>query len=220
MKTNGKIIRIISFHNGNIPKEVLAAQASVFAHFDLNLEQIETQLQHPDAIDHFLSAEQWDVVVIFDIDCIPLTKDAVLTSIGLSQYALVGAAQHASHIAHSNDYVSPAFMVLSRRVWSELGKPSFAPTPRADVGQELTIAAYNHDSIPVLMTYPVHVEKPMWRYDDDSMFGIGTDYGKVYHAFESRMNAEARALFIQKCQQVIALAPRPAHISPSGSHQY
>ncbi len=198
--------RIISFHNGNIPQAVLDAQASVFRHFGLNLEQIETHLQHPDAIDHFLNTEKWDVVVIFDIDCIPLTKDAVPISIQLSNIALVGAAQHASHIPDSTDYVSPAFCVLNRGIWKDLGSPSFAPTNRGDVGQELTIIA-NNKGIPVLMSYPVNVDIKLWKYDDGSMFGIGTDYGKVYHAFESRMNPDARRRFIARCQKVVEEAP-------------
>jgi hypothetical protein len=198
--------RIISFHNGNIPQEVLDAQKAVFNHFELPLEQIETQLQHPDAIDHFLHNEQWDTVVIFDIDCIPLKADSIKTSIQLSKYALVGAAQHASHIPGSADYCSPAFMVLNRDVWEKIGKPSFAPTSRADVGGEVSIAANSHPEVPIMLSYPLHVEKPMWKYDDGSMFGIGTDYGTVYHAFESRMNEDARKRFIRRCQEVVAAA--------------
>lgn len=197
--------RIISFHNGNIPAEVLEAQKCVFDFFGLQLEQVETALQHPDAIDYWMQTERWDVMVLFDIDCIPLKRNTIELGIGLSKYAVVGAAQHASHIPNSADYVSPAFMVLRREIWELLGRPSFAPTNRADVGGEVSIAAYDHPDVVVLMSYPISVEQPMWKFDDGSMFGIGTNYGNVYHAFESRMNEDARNKFIQKCREVVSV---------------
>lgn len=198
--------RIISFHNGNIPQEVLTAQKSVFDHFNLPLEQIETGLQHPDAIDHFLNTEEWDLVIIFDIDCIPLYP------MHLHHYEieyaeskrLVGAIQHASHIHNSKDYVSPAFMILSRTLWEELGKPSFNATYRGDVGAELTYLCIEK-GLEVLLMKIDSVVKPMWKLSDGSYFGIGTTYhGGVFHAFESRMNESARNIFIDKCREVIA----------------
>lgn len=200
-----KNTRIISFHNGNIPEEVIRAQKKVFDKFELNLEQIKTTLQHPDAIDYFLSTEQWDCAVIFDIDCIPLIPGYVESEVDfvLRNKYLSGAAQHASHIPGSIDYVSPAFCVLSREVFNKLGKPSFAATARGDVGAELTYMAKDNNVFTYML--PVtHVVKEMWPLSNGKMFGIGTTYGDViYHAFESRMNAEARNLFVEKCEQVL-----------------
>lgn len=197
--------RIISFHNGNIPQDVLQAQKKVFDKFELNLEQIETTLQHPDAIDHFLATEQWDVVAIFDVDSIPLIPGYVESEIEfvLHNKYLSGAVQHASHIPDSIDYVSPAFCVLSKEIFERLGKPSFAPTYRGDVGAELTYKA-KENNVFTYMLPVTHVVKPMWPLVNGKMFGIGTTYGDViYHAFESRMNTEARNLFIEKCDEVL-----------------
>ena len=195
--------RIISFHNGNIPDDVLRAQKAVFDLFEIPLEQIKTDLQHPDAIDHFLLNEKWDVVILFDIDCIPLNINPILEGVFQRQEFLYGAEQHASHIPGSIDYVSPAFMVLHRRIFKQLGFPSFRPTNQNDVGGLLTILAHEKN-IPVHMLKVSDVVKPMWDLEDGRKFGIGTTYdNSIFHAFESRMNADARNMFIDKCMDVL-----------------
>lgn len=199
--------KYISFHNGNIPSQLLEAQLAVFQHFKIPLQQIKTELQHPDAIDHFLNTAEWDIVVIFDIDCIPLEKDyldAEVNFVSRVNNWIVGAAQHASHIPNSIDYVSPAYMVMHRAAWEALDKPSFAPTKRGDVGAEITYKAIEHGQHYFML--PVSsCEVPMWKLDNGQMFGIGTTYADViYHAFESRMNADARNRFIEKCRAVVA----------------
>jgi hypothetical protein len=204
-------IRFISFHNGNIPAKVLEAQKAVFNDFNYPLEQIFTKLQHPYAIDNFLNNEAWDIAVIFDIDCIPLDGEYLWKEIGFvtRRRWLIGAAQHASHIPNSIDYMSPAFMILHRELWEQMGKPSFLPTERGDVGAEITYKALEHN-LHYFMLPVEAVEVPMWELASGKKFGIGTNYGDViYHAFESRMNGDARSRFIQKCSQVIAQVPAP-----------
>lgn len=203
------ISRFVSFHNGNIPDDVLRAQKAVFDLFEIPLEQTLTDLQHPDAIDDWLRRNKWDVVTIFDIDCIPLSINPILEGIFQRKGFLFGAEQHASHIANSKDYVSPAFMVLHKQIYRNLGEPSFAATEKCDVGGMLTIRA-DQRGVPVLMLPVSHVEKPMWQLEDGRYFGIGTTYdNSIYHAFESRMNENARKKFILKCQDV--LIHQPAH---------
>lgn len=101
--------RIISFHNGNIPPEILQAQKSVFDHFGISLEQIETQLHVADVIDHFISNEPWTNIVLFDIDCIPLNNAVIKNHLIIGHFGLTGAIQHASHIPHSIDMFRPHF---------------------------------------------------------------------------------------------------------------
>lgn len=195
--------KFISFHNGNIPDDVLRAQKAVFDLFEIPLQQIETKLQHPDAIDDYLLNNKWDCVVVFDIDCIPLNINPILEGVFQRQQFLYGAEQHASHIPDSIDYVSPAFMVLHKSIYKQLKYPSFAAGPMNDVGGLLTLRAHELN-VPVHMMKVSDVVKPMWQLSDGRYFGIGTTYEKsIFHAFESRMNDKARKMFIEKCQDVI-----------------
>lgn len=199
-------MKIISFHNGNIPAEVLEKQAQVFEKFKLDHHQVLTDLQHYDAIDHWLANHSSDDVVFMDIDAIPLQADSIARCIHIAQerQAIVGAIQNANHIPGSIDYASPAFVVILRALYDKAGQPSFAPTSRADCGAELTYACHRHD-IPVLLLPVSSVHQNKWRLNNGQMFGHGTTYiHGIYHAFESRFSDASRKLFLQKCDEVLA----------------
>lgn len=166
----------------------------------MELQQIETKLQHAQAIDEWLLNNDWDTVAIFDIDCIPLRgiEEAI-------KYAnldhVYGAAQHANHILKSPIYASPAFIVFSKETYERLGKPSFEASEKGDVGASITFSAREND-VPVKLIWPTHVEVPKWDLGKDSCFGHGTTYeDKVYHAFESRMGNDK--IFVRKCKEVL-----------------
>lgn len=190
----------ISFHNGNIHPDIIKYQKLVFDKFGLDLLQIETQLQHPDAIDNWLLNNDWDTVAIFDIDCIPLCgleKAFKYANLGY----VYGAAQHANHIPKSAIYASPAFIVFSKETYNKINKPSFMATEKGDVGHLITLEAKKY-GVDVHLIWPTHVEVPKWDLGKGSCFGHGTTYkNEVYHAFESRMGNDK--IFVKKCKQVL-----------------
>lgn len=206
-------VRYISFHNGNLNPELLRMQKAVFDKFEKPLEQIQTDLSHGEAIDHFLNTEEWDYVFLFDADCIPLTKweDADF----FSDVSLLGSAQKSSHLPHSKNFIAPSFMILSRTVWERVGKYSMKAVPGVgDVAELFSTAVKNeyrhHKEVPrgnLIFFMPIEVEKPMWRLDGGTKFGYGTTYAfaglMVYHAFESNANHHSTSRFIKKCQEVL-----------------
>lgn len=201
------IVKIVSFHNGNLNPELIEMQKKVFEHFEIPLEQIKTDFSHPAAIDWYLDKHEWDAVVIFDADCIPLNKDVVITALSCLTDNLVdvyGAAQKASHIPNSKIYCSPAFIAFTKKTYEKIGKPSFHATERGDVGEEITYKAIEKGLILKILL-PKVVEKPMWELADGIMFGYGTSYrNEVYHAFESNANHHSTSRFIEKCKEIIA----------------
>lgn len=196
--------RIISFHNGNLNPDLLKHQKMVFNEFGIPLEQIETKLSHPEAIDHFLNNEEWDIVVLFDADCIPLNNTIVDYAVKASLEGRVfGASQKASHIPNSQIYASPCFMAFSKETFELLGKPSFKATSRGDVAEEITYACRDKD-VTFQLIYPSHVDKPMWELVNGVKFGYGTTYANVvYHAFESNANHGSTHRFIEKCKETL-----------------
>lgn len=198
-------IRVVSFHNGNLNPEIIRLQKAVFHKFEIDLEQIETRLPHPDAIDSFLQTEEWDIVVLFDADCIPLNQHVVDYAVDQVKrgHAIFGASQKASHIPGSKIYVSPCFMALNKSVWEEIGKPSFRATNRGDVAEEISYGCRKH-GVVITMLYPTTVEVEKWDLLPGIRFGNGTTYGKsVYHAFESNANGDSTDRFITKCLEVL-----------------
>ncbi len=195
--------RIVSFHNGNLSKDLLKMQAKVFNKFNLPLEQIQTPLSHGAAIDSFLALEKWDRLILFDADCIPLKWDkAYIDSLG---FELFGAIQNANHIPNSKDYVAPCFMVLRKDVYEAALKPSFLPN-KSDCAADVTYAC-QFAGIPVNYLSILEVEKAEWRLEDGRMFGYGCTYGnsfvEVYHAFESNAVHHSTEKFLQKCRRVL-----------------
>lgn len=190
----------ISFHNGNLNPDIAIFQKKVFEKFDIDLVQIETKLQHDEAIDHWLTNNHFDTIAIFDVDCIPLT--------GIDEgikYALLdhvyGAAQQANHIRNSPIYASPAFICFSRETYEKIGRPSFKANTKGDVGIDITLSAKEYN-VPIKLLWPIHVQVPKWDLGKDSCFGLGTNYeNRIYHAFESRMGNGK--MFIEKCKEIL-----------------
>lgn len=197
--------RIISFHNGNLNPDLLLHQKMVFDKFGIPLEQIETGLFHSDAIDHFIANQEWDTLVLFDADCIPLVPDAVNMAIDIvtKNNKVFGASQKASHIQNSKIYVAPCFMAFTKETFELLDCPSFIATSRGDVAEEITYACREY-RINFQLLYPTKVEVPLWELVNGVKFGYGTTYGNlVYHAFESNANHGSTQRFIDKCKEVL-----------------
>jgi hypothetical protein len=204
MKFGDADVRIVSFYNDNIPEEVLSAQKAVFDKFGIKIQQVFTRLSHAEAIDTYMENNLFDVLIIFDVDCIPLVRRAVAEAVEIVTRAncIYGAAQNANHIEGCPDYASPAFICFSRETFELIGRPSFQPTTRGDVGAELTFRSAQQD-LEVKLLKVARVSVPLWRLTDGTMFGHGTNYeDKVFHAFEIRMSHDSRKLFVEECRKV------------------
>jgi hypothetical protein len=192
---------IISVYNEIIPENVVEAQRMVFEEFGETITQIKPNewAGHSIALDNHLKNNEWEYVIVFDIDCIPLKKNTVNEAREWvnNNIGLYSVAQNPNHIQGALDYASPAFIAFSRKTYEELGEPSFSAGIGWDVGGEYTHAALSRN-IQIKLMYPSNVEIPKWKLKDGSIFGIGTTYDdKIYHHFESRKSTE---LFVAKCK--------------------
>lgn len=202
------ITRVIAFHNGNINDQVMQMQKKVFTHFGIPLEQIFTPLRHPLAIDNFLKSEEWDNLLIFDIDCIPLNLHAYTKALDVMferPLILRGNAQRSSHIKGSRPFVAPSYIGLTRQLWEKTGRFSFMDADNGDVG-ELFSREVEKIGCYIDLIMPTHVEVPKWQiqvFPKNIWFGLGTTFGDTYHSFESRENAEGTDRFLAKCKHVL-----------------
>ena len=198
---------IITFFNQRIAPLIPEYQKKVMDHFNVNIEQIIPQNwgTHAGEVDKYLkeTKRDWEYMVLFDVDCIPLNKDIVNEGIewSMNNLGLFSVAQYASHIPDSSIYASPAFLCFSRKTYESLDSPKFIQTHRSDCGGELTYEAMKRGYTIELM-YPSHVETPKWKLGNKGMFGLGTTYdNKIYHHFEARQNRVEG--FVKKCKDII-----------------
>src|SRR5947208_15074818 len=100
------LTRLVSFYCANIPRSVVSAQAAVFRKFCQQIEQIGTTIDHGPAIDRYIRHSKFDVLLIFDIDCIPLNERVVPEAIDIvaNRSCLYGLRQNSNSFS-GGDYV-------------------------------------------------------------------------------------------------------------------
>src|SRR5260370_24498592 len=99
----------------------------------------------------------FDVVLILDIECVPLTENVIPEAIEIvtKRPCLYGIRQNANHVPGSADYVAPAFVCFSRHTFQALGCPSFrAIRGKGDVGFQLTYRATGAGPVRRLLNRP------------------------------------------------------------------
>lgn len=162
------------------------------------------------------------VVIILDIDCIPVSENA------LEYYAqnalngkLIGNAQRTNHLQNNQHvFAAPSASAISRETYVKIGVPSALETDRSDVLEEYTWAA-EQANVSVEKVMPLRFDAPPQRYDwekdqppywnlADGMpkYGMGTTYGDAdrgelfWHNFQIRMPGQEER-FWNKCEEVL-----------------
>src|SRR5229473_1431996 len=210
------LTRIVTFYQGNIPRSVVSAQAAVFEKFGQHIEQVLTHLDHGPAIDEYIKHSTFDVLLIFDIDCIPLNENVIPEAIEIvtRRPCLYGIRQNANHVPGSADYVAPAFVCFSRHTFQALGCPSFrAIRGKGDVGFQLTYRAMAESLVRHLLNRPTIAVRfidvseaavPIWSLKDGTRYGTGTNYEhKIFHAFGVGGGGLGMKLFLSKAAEIV-----------------
>lgn len=198
---------IASVYMDNIPAEVVQAQRAVldaFAPAGFEVRQVLTRRSHGAALDEVMASAEADLVLILDIDCVPLTPAAIPDlAARAASGALAGCVQRANHIDNgAHLYVGPFCMALTRALWERLCRPSFEPTGRGDVGEELTYRC-EETGAPVELLWPSLVEAPCWDLTDGRQFGVNTEYdGAFLHTFNIRSPDNQRR-FVDRCRAIL-----------------
>lgn len=201
----------ITFYTDNIDPKIPEMQKAVFNKFGLEINQIKLSgadwKGHGGSIDDFINEvflhSEDNILVLWDIDCIPLNLDIVNEAISFADNGgIFGIAQKASHIPNSIIYSAPAFTAISRETYALIGQPKWACTDISDCGGMITHFA-REKGVEVRLLYPTSVIKPLWSLDGYIMFGKGTTFGKndIYHAFYSRK--DNGNMFVDKCNELL-----------------
>jgi len=198
---------IFSLYWDNIDPRVVDYQKKVMDHFKLQINQHKIHgLDHGEWMDWTLQRhDNLDVLVFFDIDCIPLNGEKVGHCIEkASRGILIGNEQASNHLDPSRLFAAPSFLCVNRRFWSGVGKPSCKATYDGDVAQMLT-DSWNYRKLPVEFLPVKDFEVAKWNLPDRPMsYGIGTNYNDTtYHLFEVRENVNVER-FVKKAKEILS----------------
>lgn len=203
---------IVTFYNQKINDEFPKLQKKVFEKFGQNINQIKIDnwVSHGKHVDDFLNEikDENEIIVLFDIDCIPLNNEIIPKSIKWAKenIGIYSMAQTAAQLGYPIIHAAPAFMTFSIKTYNFLGRPTFTTNKRSDCGAEMTWSA-REKGVDVFLMYPTSVEAPQTKVENGQgsiMFGLGTTYGNsIYHAFESRFRNKD-SFFLNKCNQILS----------------
>jgi hypothetical protein len=210
---------IISPYMTNIDPVIVQHQKQAVEHLtkQITFVQYLTNKSHGKTMDELIDKAyrlKYDCILFMDIDAIPLSYDAIVnTLVKAHGGTIIGNVQRSNHIQNNEHvFVAPSFMGISPKVWHDLGRPSFEPTFRGDVAEEITYAAEAHN-VPYYFYMPISVEAapieaPNWKLKTGwPVYGCGTTFADgrkpvSYHAFQIS-HGRNKENFIAKCQQVM-----------------
>lgn len=203
-------IEYFTLHWDNVDSRILESHKKVMNHFDIPIQYMNMNIDHGTWMTSIIRNTNADVYVFFDIDCVPLSKDVIDYSIhyAVENDSMIGNAQVSNHIhPFTHVFVAPSFFVITKSCYTLLGMPSFYPTHRSDVAEEVS---YKAEEIGKRFKcfYPVKFDgvpkkDGVWRLSNYGYYGIGTLYdNKIYHLFESRWGDHIE-LFQKRCEEII-----------------
>ncbi|QDX99052.1 hypothetical protein EGD00_21395 [Pectobacterium carotovorum subsp. carotovorum] len=198
--------RIVTLYWNNVDIRLVDAQRKVFEKFGFHIEQhnihdMDHGVWMTDILDN---TPDNNVVIIVDIDCIPLNAKAIEKAITSAHSGhIYGCAQSANHIDYNYVYAAPMFLALTGRTWREVGRPTLLANKEFDVGGKLTLAAQN-SGYSVDLVYPTDYAVPKWLLGNSHVYGLFTIYENDYlHLFESR-NQHLIECFIDIASEIIS----------------
>jgi hypothetical protein len=180
-------------YDDRIDPRIVAAQARVFAHFDIPLVQERLEGGHGGWLNGLAGREPDGQFCSVDIDAFPLSRaafDRAVTS--ARQGHIFGLAQVANQFDPTELYAGPMFLMFDRAVWHKLDRPFLSKRETSDPAQEVTRRA-RANGVPVDLLYPTTVLRPQWPLADKGVFGLGTFYGEseFFHLFQARRGGAA-----------------------------
>lgn len=223
---------IFTYSNHQIEDKISYLQKQIINKFNVNrlckyeylhYKKPDGEMTPDEVIEYGLNklfeVDNYDTILMLDIDCIPLnTKALEYTFERAEQGVLIGNVQRSNHLDNNKHiYPAPSCVAFSRELYDKLGRPSWKPTNRGDIGEELCYRA-EEKGIEIEMFMPSKYEEiPHWNTgerkpwdlrDGDPQFGIGTTFvdkdgnEMFYHLFQSRLNV-FNHLFFLKCASIM-----------------
>jgi hypothetical protein len=211
MEINGRNVQVFSCYMNNIPERVVECQKQVFDTFNMELNQEFTDLSfHHDWMDQKIKSLDFDILIFFDIDCIPLKPklyEYIVDQIS-DDNSIIGVEQVNQTRTPNFVYAAPACFGITKKVYEKLNSPSFKLRDEYDCGGEFSWVAPKYGVNVKLFEITSSLNKK-WKCLN-KRYGNGTTYDDwLYHQFEIRFFDIATQdkinayQFIKKCKEII-----------------
>lgn len=220
---------IVSFYGNDLPKEIVHLQKRVFDLFEIEVEQVPfkddiNNDRHAKAIEDYLAYNNnWHSITLFDVDCIPISKDCINKALSLikDNNTLYGNVQ-ASNVFDINLYktppfAAPSFLNFTRKFWEESNCKNFKfthyPNPDGHITEvdvaEMFTRENEKQGRKIVLAYPTKCYSDItWRFDGSfgyPEFGLsnGTEFqSDTFHNYQIRI-PDKRVHFIKKCKELL-----------------
>jgi hypothetical protein len=148
---------------------------------------------HGDFMDFVMKSSNEDVVCFLDVDCIPYDRELLENIFRWvrDNNSFVGNAQNVSHSGLKYlIYAAPSLLMVSKKAWEELERPSFRwnmvdDVAHVDTAQTLTIRA-DMSFLNYRLLYPIGYDQEAdkgWCLGNYGKYGKGTLYPGSWHYF-------------------------------------
>jgi hypothetical protein len=201
------IYKIVSFYHKNLNSQIVELQKKVFESLKIDLVQYEFEGTHGNAINTFLDTSTWDLITLFDVDCIP-TNPFFLKKIFefVNDDTIYGNAQ----VSNSFPYVAPSFISFTKKFYENSPHKSFEgmmyPNENgfyveADCG-EVFVKENIRIGKKQILSYPIEVMTKKWSYQGNNEYppfeyGNGTTFDNgIFHNFQIR-HVETQDMYIK-----------------------
>jgi hypothetical protein len=203
-------IQAFTCYQNNISEKIINYQKDVFNLFGMNLIQEYTELDHPKYLDEKISTLNFDVLVFFDIDCIPLKPnfyDYIIQKLS-GNNSILGVEQCCSSKDKNFVFAGAPCFAITKEVYEKLSKPSFIPTDKFDTAAIFTQKA-RENNVDVKLIEIKTALNQKWMCNG-KYFGNGTIYEDwLYHQFEVGRYSNHSDIkifeyqFVKKCKEVL-----------------
>lgn len=188
---------------------IVKAHCDVMRHLGLEVNYTIQQYPHGQWMDAVMEHIEADIIVFLDIDCVPTNKQVFDDAVQwvAKHESFLGIAQASNHIKPcSHIFAAPAFLVMHKKAWQFLQKPSFAEVPWADVAENVSYTA-EMAGLKYKTLMPTHYykrpENERWFLHSYGEYGIGTHFeGGIFHLYQGRL-PQNQKLFKKVCRDII-----------------
>jgi len=205
--------KIVSFYHKHLNYEIVELQKKVFEKLEIELIQYEFEGTHGTAIKKFLDNSDWDLITLFDVDCIPTDKKVFDTIKELvDDNTMYGNAQ----VSNAYPYAAPSFISFTKNLYKTSPHQNFEgmyyPNEHgmhveADCG-EVFVKENLRIGRKQILSYPISVVDKKWSYGGNNEYqsfdyGNGTLFdNKTFHCFQIRL-PEAQSIFINYVKELL-----------------
>lgn len=193
----------------NTDAGIVKAHSDVMKHLGIDVGYTIQEYPHGLWMNAVMEQTDADIVCFLDIDCVPTNINVFNDAVEwvAKHESFLGIAQVSNHIKPcSHIFAAPAFLMVHRKAWEFLQRPSFSEMPWADVAENFSYAA-EMAGLKFKTLMPTHYysrpENERWFLHSYGEYGIGTHFeGGVFHLYQGR-KAQNQKLFKKVCRDII-----------------